>query len=219
MVPSTLAGAHEELKAAFAKAMGQYKKRLGFGDVAGVREKVERFVDELCRVPDWAAELQRRAALVEESCKEGSEFYHALVEVLRDCPEPSKRTPLEEPYWQLRDLKTSHEQKIMRLPATAAEVEQWHGVIEQAVSGGRVDDRLKPRFDQLISQCQRIRHDAKGVEADGCHYLWHIYRASKPDAPTRSSCIRRMFEGGDVGGAYLGPMLAAADMLTRRFAS
>ena len=92
VIPHALAVAHATLTAALDEAIDMYKRNLRFPGPAPVIDAIERFVHELHLVPEWFAELERRAALVEKACAPGSAYDEARRHALDSYTLPGKES-------------------------------------------------------------------------------------------------------------------------------
>jgi hypothetical protein len=73
-LPHALVTAKCLLSNALDEAIDLYDRTLRFPNPSPVIDGIERFVHELRLVPEWFAELERRAGLVRRACAEGSPY-------------------------------------------------------------------------------------------------------------------------------------------------
>jgi hypothetical protein len=77
-LPRALTVAHQDLQAPLDEGICQFKGSLRFGNAGQILLAVGCFVDQLCAVPEWRAELERRAGLFEIDGQPGAEFRRAI---------------------------------------------------------------------------------------------------------------------------------------------
>lgn len=97
-ITTALRKAHETLSMELESGIEQYKKNHRYDNASAICEAVHRFVYELRTVPEWSAQLDRRAMFIERGCGVGSPWKKVADKVLSLLPNTLKTNDPKESY-------------------------------------------------------------------------------------------------------------------------
>ena len=165
--------------------------------------------------PAEPAELNRRATLIEELCGPGSDYETSkrLFPKTEDNRRvgPIKLTPsglLSSPIDRLRRFDFA---PLWLIPVVE-ELELAKTVLADSNQNLTVEERAA--VQSLRDACRSVERKARGLEVDGCWYLYYIheYEAAE-DSPSNRAELAKAWIQGELGRANLESLKAATESL------
>jgi DNA-binding CsgD family transcriptional regulator len=187
MTHESLATAHGQLAQSIQHARDQWQKD-GTYDGRDIPTLARVFVAALRSLPGGAAELRRRAELVEADCGPGSAYAEALAEVRElaptaDAPDPVALARMKPTARRWRSIVTAE-------PLTAAELHDVATAAELLMGDLTAGDPAREPLERLRLACLEVHDRAAALASDGAIYLHHLHAAEGPNPPERSRVVR-----------------------------
>ena len=207
-VPHALSVAHQRLADSLGEGIDQYDRNTRFSNSHEICQAIERFIDELCRVPGGESELQQRSDLIEKRCAPETAYDQAKVKSLKGYTGQPKE--LSASKLAIRRLRNG-EANPSFLGDVVTELQDLERVLGEGTLELNAD--ATDGFQQWLDECRKIQREAKRLEVDGCYYLYHVYQAANPNPSDASEWVRAFIENEDLGGALLDAIRDAANSL------
>jgi len=207
-LPHSLTTAHKGLLAKLQTGIEQFKDVSHYSNTVEIRKAVERFTRELCKVPAWRAELERRSGLVAQKTAPGTAYDQEKGRALksyRGWPKKPSRSKLA-----IDGLRIGEANPILLCQV----VKNRDGL--EAVLGDRIlnlTEQAEAAFRQWLQECIAIQKECEPLECDGCWYLNHVHQAETPKPPEAANGARALIEGGSLGISALRPMELAVESI------
>lgn len=209
-IPHALTKAHAELVTALECGIEQFKARLEYSNSHEVCQCIERFVDELRRVPGAVGELDFRKTLVLVRCRQGTRYRELMDRAFKSLRSVTKKKPLGSELSSARvAARGLKPESYMQFES---QLTQEIGKIKWALREGVIPVRCRKAFREWLDESRRIVSDAQSVEADGCFYLSSVCHAWDSSA-TKMEVFAEALLMTNFGGANLESVRAAADSL------
>jgi hypothetical protein len=209
-LPHALTVAHQGLCRALDLGVQEFEQTQRISNPREICLAVERFVEELRRVPELWVQLERRSRQVEGLTGNGSDYDLARTESLRAYTgRPRRGSYPRQVIAGLRSPEAKHPTLLGRVCQVREYLERALNAQVMNLSGPAAD-----AFRRWLHKCVEIQRECERLEVDGCHFLYHLFAATKPEASQLSQERRRLMEETpSLGGVMFAPMRAAADSL------
>lgn len=205
-LPHALKVGRRRLKGVLKDAIDQCKRNRRYSNRRAIFRAVERFVDEFRRVPQWQAELERRAGLVEGLTAPGTTYAQAERAALKSY----RRRATDD--WALH-VESRLRESLIDSPLLW-DIAGKRDLLERVFAEGILEltPPAEAAFRQWLHECRAIQREAERLEVDGCCFLYHVHRAVEGDTSQPStSLMRGIIQHGWSGIDGLEAMRAATD--------